>query len=149
MITYNELHEQNHKITELTNVLEHLLGDRTLCNSQITCDLFFRFVEEVKGHLELLDSNLYSKLLTHKEQRVRNTADRFLGGSKEIKRIFAAYVKKWCQMKKKELVIKQYDQFMEETNEMFELVLNRIQAETEHLYPLVREVTGDQNRAVA
>ena len=149
MITYNELHEQNHKITELTNVLEHLLGDRTLCSSEITCDLFFQYVEQVKGHLEVIDSNLYSQLLTHNEQRIRNTADRFMGGSKEIKRIFAAYVKKWCQMKEKELVIKEYDRFMEETNEMFEMVLSRIQAETEHLYPLVREVTGENQRVAA
>ncbi len=149
MITYDDLHQQNHKITELTNVLEHLLGDRSLCTSNITCDLFFRYVEQVKGHLEVIDNNLYSQLLTHNERRVRNTADRFMGGSKEIKRIFGAYVKKWCQMKRKELVIKEYDQFMEETKEMFEMVLNRIQAETEHLYPLVREVTGDPQRVAA
>jgi hypothetical protein len=31
---------------------------------------------------------------------------------------------------------------------MFEMVLDRIQDETEHLYPLVRQVTGD-NRQVA
>ena len=30
MVSYQELHEQNHKITELTNILQHLLGDRSL-----------------------------------------------------------------------------------------------------------------------
>lgn len=149
MVTYDQLNEQNHKIIELTNVLELLLGDRQLCNSEITCDLFFRFVDEVKGHLELMDKGLYSPLLTHKEQSVRNIADRFMGGSKEIKRIFAAYLKKWCQMKRKELVIKEYDQFKAETDEMFELVLNRIQSEIENLYPMIRKVTGDSKRAVA
>jgi hypothetical protein len=72
-----------------------------------------------------------------------------MGGSKEIKRIFAAYLKKWCQMKRKELVIKEYDQFKAETDEMFELVLNRIQSEIENLYPMIRKVTGDSKRAVA
>lgn len=147
MITYELLNQQNHKITELTNVLENLLSDRSLCGYEVTCELFYRYIEEVKSHLEIIDNNLYSRLLTHKEQRVRNTVDRFMGGSKEVKRIFSAYVKKWCQMKSKELVIKEYDRFVTETNEMFELVLNRIQAETEHLYPLIRQATGDYQHA--
>ncbi len=142
MATINQLNEQNDRITELTNVLTHLLGNRSLCDSSVTCDLFFRYVEEVKGHLEATDSDLYSKLLTHKDRRVNNLADRFLGGSKEIKRIFAQYLQKWCRMKRKELVIGEYDEFLKETREMFELVLDRIQDEVEQLYPLIRELKG-------
>jgi hypothetical protein len=37
---------------------------------------------------------------------------------------------------------------MRDTHEMFAMVLDRIQDETEHLYPAVQRVTGDQ-RAVA
>lgn len=149
MVSYDELNEQNDKIIELTNVLEHLLGDRSLCNSEVTCDLFFRFVSEVKNHLELMDTNLYAQLLTHHESHVRNTADRFMGGGKEIKRIFSTYLKKWCKVKSQELLIEEYDQFKAETDEMFRMVLSRIQAETENLYPLIREVTGDPHRAAA
>ena len=146
MLTFDDLNEQNHKITELTNILHHLLGDRFLCDSEITCELFFRYVGSVKEHFEVTDNNLYSKLLTHGEQRTRNTAQRFIGGSKEIKRIFGNYLKKWCSLKKKQLVIKEYDQFRKETEEMFDIVLNRLQDETERLYPLIREVTGDERR---
>ena len=144
MISFDQLNRQNHRIIELTNVLSHLLGDRTLCDSEITCDLFFRYVEEVKSHLEITDSHLYSQLLTHKERRVHNTADRFMGGSREIKRIFGRYLQKWCRLKRRELVVREYDQFIKETHEMFEMVLNRIQDETEQLYPLVREVGGER-----
>ncbi len=146
MLTYDDLHVQNHKITELTNILNHLLGDRSLCDSEITCELFFRYVDHVKEHFEVTDSNLYSKLLTHGEQRARNTAQRFIGGSKEIKRIFGTYLKRWCSLKKKRLLIKDYDQFQKETDEMFEMVLDRLLSETEHLYPLIREVTGDERQ---
>jgi succinate dehydrogenase flavin-adding protein (antitoxin of CptAB toxin-antitoxin module) len=146
MATINQLNEQNDRITELTNVLTHLLGTRSLCDSPITCDLFFRYVEEVKGHLEATDSDLYAQLLTHKDRRVNNLADRFMGGSKEIKRIFAQYLQKWCRMKRKELVIGEYDEFLKETHEMFELVLNRIQDEVEQLYPLIREVSSSRQR---
>ena len=143
MITYEELHQQNHKITELTNVLQQLFGDRFLCDSDITRDLFFRYVDSVKSHLEVIDNNLYPKLLTHSDQQARNTADRFMSGSTEIKRIFASYLKQWCHQKNKVLYIKDYDRFMADTGDMFDLVLNRIQLETEHLYPLIRDITGD------
>ena len=33
------------------------------------------------------------------------------------------------------------EKFLKETNELFDLVLQRIQDETEHLYPLVRSLT--------
>lgn len=151
MITYDELNVQNHKITELTNILEILLADRSLCESEVTCELFFRFVDEVKSHLEVTDNKLYKQLLSHEEQQVRNTANRFMGGSREIKRIFGAYLKKWCRSKSKSksLPFKEYNQFVAETEEMFEIVLNRIQDETENLYPLIRNVTGDSELAAA
>ena len=34
-----------------------------------------------------------------------------------------------------------HEKFLKETNELFDLVLQRIQDETEHLYPLVRSLT--------
>ena len=148
MISYAELHQQNHKITELTNILEHLLGDRSLCDSQVTCDLFFDYVNTVKDHLAVTDSAMYSKLLGSGDQKMSNVANRFMGGSREINRIFSAYLKRWCKVKSKTLVIREYDAFMRDTQEMFEMVLDRIQNETEHLYPAVQRVTGDQ-QAVA
>jgi hypothetical protein len=143
MVSYDELHQQNHKITELTNILQHLLGDRSLCDSEVTCRLFFDYVDAVKGHLAVTDSAMYSKLLSAGDQRLRNVAQRFMGGSKEINRIFSAYLKRWCRLKTKQLVIKEYDEFMRDTEEMFDMVLERIQNETEHLYPAVRQATGE------
>jgi hypothetical protein len=148
MVSYEELHQQNHKITELTNILEHLLGDRSLCDSQVTCDLFFDYVQAVKDHIAVTDSAMYSKLLGSGDQKMSNVANRFMGGSREISRIFSAYLKRWCKLKSRKLVIREYDTFIRDTQEMFDLVLERIQDETEHLYPAVQAVTGDQ-RAVA
>lgn len=74
---------------------------------------------------------------------MNNIANRFMGGSREINRIFSAYLKRWCKLRSKQLVIREYDAFMKDTQEMFDLVLDRIQSETEHLYPAVRQVTGD------
>ena len=148
MVSYEELHQQNHKITELTNILQHLLGDRLLCDSEVTCDLFFEYVNAVKEHMAVTDSGMYSKLLGSGDQKLNNIANRFMGGSREINRIFSAYLKRWCKIKSKQLVIKEYDAFMQDTQEMFEIVLDRIQSETEHLYPAVRRLGGD-DREVA
>ena len=147
MLTYDQLNEQNDRITELTNVLNKLLSDRLLCDSTVTSELFFRYVEKVKEHLELTDSKLYSQLLTQGDNEITTTANRFMGGSKEIKRIFAKYLKKWCRLQKQQLLVKNYDEFTRETEEMFEMVLDRIQDETEHLYPLVRKIRGDTRTA--
>lgn len=147
MLTYDQLNAQNDRITELTNVLTNLLADRVLCDSSVTSELFFRYVDRVKEHLELTDSKLYSQLLTQGDNDITNTANRFMGGSKEIKRIFAKYLKKWCQLKKQQLLVTNYDEFTEETTEIFDMVLDRIQDETEHLYPLVRQVRGDSKAA--
>ncbi len=142
MVTFDELHQQNHKITELTNILQHLLGDRSLCDSEVTCNLFFDYVNAVKEHLAVTDSEMYSKLLGAGDQRMSNVANRFMGGSREINRIFSAYLKRWCKLRSKQLVIKEYESFMQDTQEMFDMVLDRIQSETEHLYPAVRKVIG-------
>lgn len=147
MLTYDQLNAQNDRITELTNVLDNLLSDRLLCDSTVTSELFFRYVDKVKEHLELTDSKLYSQLLTQGDTDITNTANRFMGGSKEIKRIFAKYLKKWCQLQKQQLLVRNYEEFTEETKEIFEMVLDRIQDETEHLYPLVRRVRGDTRTA--
>ena len=42
-----------------------------------------------------------------------------------------------------------YDAFAVETEEMFNLVLDRIQSESEKLFPMVREVTGERELLVA
>ena len=148
MVSYEKLHQQNHKITELTNILQHLLGDRSLCDSEVTASLFFEYVNAVKEHMAVTDTAMYSKLLGSGDQKLSNVANRFIGGSREINRIFSAYLKRWCKIKRKQLVIKEYDEFMRDTQEMFDIVLDRIQDETEHLYPAVRKLTGD-DREVA
>ena len=72
-----------------------------------------------------------------------------MSGSQEIKRIIAAYMKDWCPKKKNadSLAITDYERFLKESEEMFELILERIQNETEKLYPLVRELSGDIKKA--
>jgi len=143
MITYDDLNTQNHSITELSNVLLYLFQERSMCDTGACCELFNRYTDKVKAHIEMVDKNLYSKLLTHEDHEIQQLAKNFMSGSQEIKKIIATYIKTWCPKKKADtLAIAKYDQFLKESEDMFELILKRIQDETEKLYPLVRELSN-------
>lgn len=138
MITFEQLNQQNHEITELSNVLTRLMCERALCDNPVTSELFFRYVDSVHEHFDLENKHLITELLTHRDKEAVNTANDFLAGSAEIKRVFNKYVKKWCRNKK--LRISRHDRFLAETEEIFQLVLDRLEKETERLYPMVRKV---------
>jgi hypothetical protein len=71
-----------------------------------------------------------------------------MSGSQEIRKIMTKYTKKWCPKKQTvSLAIADHEHFLKDSEEMFELVLARIQNETEKLYPLVKELSGNQERA--
>ena len=145
MTTYDELNEQNHSITELSNVLSRLISDREMCDTTICCELFYRYVEKVTEHLNLVDKS-YSILLSSSDTKAAGVANQFMAGAQELKRIFSQYQKRWCSPKSKALKVANHELFYNEINEMFTMVLNRIQDETEKLYPLIRELTGDTEK---
>jgi hypothetical protein len=140
MVNFADLHAQNHKITELSNVFLYLIPERSMCDTECARMLFFDFVAKVREHMEVVDAQLCGCLIKSQDRTMANTANRFLSGSVEIKRIFAAYLKDWCNERKRELSIADHAAFVKDTNQIFGLVLDRIQRETEHLYPLVRKL---------
>ena len=134
MITYKELNEQNHHITELSNVLNYLFKDRTMCDTASCCELFNNYVNLVNQHIDTVDKNMYSGLLASSDEN-------FMSGSVEIKKILKDFSKHWCPVKSRpELRIKDHEEFLKATDELFDIVLKRILDETEHLYPLIRSL---------
>jgi hypothetical protein len=131
-----ELHQEVNDITELNNILRVVLVDRFLCDSKITGELFSRYIEGVQYHLKHTESGIFSQLLTNSDDETCTTVERFMDGAREIKQIFAKYSKKWC--KNKSLIIKDHEEFLNETEKVFDLILRRLQDETENLYPLVQ-----------
>jgi len=147
MITYEELHTQNHEITELSNILLYLFTDRSMCDTETCCELFHRYMAKVKAHIDLVDRSIISKLLTHDDHDIQKLVKNFMGGSQEIKRIMSEYTRQWCPMKKRPtLVISEHDDFMGDTEMMFHLILERILDETEKLYPLIREISDNEQQ---
>jgi hypothetical protein len=52
------------------------------------------------------------------------------------------YKKKWCDKKQGDLKVgAEHETFMTDTDEMFTMILDRVQSEVEHLYPLIRKVS--------
>lgn len=143
MISYEELNSQNEKITELSNVLSVLIKDRSICDSETCCTIFYNYMDQVNKHIQDVDSNLYTDLLTNSSNEAKNTATNFMAGSQEVKKIMSAYVRKWCNKKKRALSIGgKHELFLKETDEMFEIILNRVQDEMEKLYPMVRKISN-------
>jgi hypothetical protein len=142
MADFAELHTQNHRITETSNVFLYLIRERAMCDTECARNLFFDLVGKVREHVELVDAQLCGRLIKSQDRDMKNTAERFLSGSREIKRIFATYLKDWCDERKKELKIADHSAFVDDTSQVFGLVLDRIQRETEHLYPLIRKLEG-------
>lgn len=136
MISISELNEQNTKIKELSSVLHYLIKNREMCNAGVTCDLFMSYAEEVTNHLYLEEKEMYRHLLNHQDQKVKNTTSDFFSGSIEIKRVFNEYLGRWCKNKK--LRVTRHSEFLQDSEEIFDLVLKRVNAETDILYPMVK-----------
>ncbi len=141
MVTYKDLNEQNHRITELSNVLHYLFKDRSMCDTDSCCSLFLNYVTLVREHIDTVDKNMYSDLLSSPDKKINNIAKNFMSGSVEVKKILKKFSKDWCPIHHSELRIKDHEQFLKATDELFDMVLQRIQNETEHLYPLVRSMS--------
>ena len=142
MLTIEELNEQNHRITELSNVLSYLFKDRSMCDTGSCCDLFYSYVDLLKKHIEVVDREMCSALLRSPDKKINNVAKNFMSGSVEVKKILQKFTKKWCPSRtNNNLIIKDHAEFLSATDELFDIVLQRILDETEHLYRLVRSLS--------
>jgi hypothetical protein len=145
MISFKELNEQNHKIVERSKIILFMIQDRAICDTDVTENLFFDLAETVKTHMDIEERELYKSMLTHSDHEIKQTAENFLSGSAEIKRVLKQYMKRWCHAN--QLRIKNHAQFVKETEEIFEMIQVRIINETEKFYPAVRAVYGEQMAA--
>lgn len=138
MVNVTQLNEQNSKIKELSSVLHYLINNKEMCNTETTCDLFLKYAEQVTDHLYLEEKEVYRYLLNHHDAKVKNTTNDFFSGSIEIKRVFNEYLGRWC--KNKRLRVIKHKEFVKDSEEIFNLVLNRVNAETNILYPMIKDI---------
>jgi len=137
MKALQELQEQNREISELCKVLRVLLNDTSVCDTSVARELFQRFTNKVKSHLTLEANSLYASLLSHTDSEINATAGRFLENSRELERIFANYQKQWCRQG---VNVRGNADFIRETHGIFDLIIERIDKETEQFFPLANRV---------
>jgi len=134
MYTLAELKRQNQEISDLVEVLSALLKEKHLMCNPLVCELVSRFNEKVWMHLVFEDDSIYAELCKHHNPDISSLAKQFHDASRAIKKDFSNYMKLWCKVSGTH-----HDQqaFCDQTAKMLEMIKQRIQFETDNLFPLV------------
>lgn len=99
---------------------------------ELLCDLGTK----VRSHLAEEDRSLYPTLLIHEDPRVKSIAWGFISGEKPLRKVFDDYHKRWL----KNCDFNFTDEFLAETQEVFEMVSKRIEREELVLFPKLLEI---------
>lgn len=142
MIDFDALHRQNHRITETATVLIYLTRERALCDADTTRQLFLDAVSMIDHHLQQVDRLVKVHLLAHADPRDQNLGRKLSAESALLRRNFEEYAKHWTGAKGREMRIGDHERFIRDSDELFNLMLDRIQRETELIYPLLRRVSA-------
>jgi len=142
MIDLSELHAQNHRLTEITNVLLYLARDRAVCDTDTARVLFLDYVSESRQHLEQVDRLVKRRMLAAADPFVQNLARKLTADSSFLRHAIQEYREHWSDERERPLHIKDHGEFVDDTRDLFELFLERIQRETELLFPLLRRLDG-------
>lgn len=134
MYSLNELKKQNQEISDLIEVLHVLVKDKNLINNPFVCDLVSRFNEKVWMHLIFEDNTIYSELAKHHNPDISEIAQRFHASAKAIKKEFSQHVKLWCKASGAD---HNQQAFCSSSAEIFDKIQQRIDFETDKIFPLV------------
>jgi hypothetical protein len=99
---------------------------------ELLCDLGMR----VRRHLAEEDHSLYPSLLIHEDPTVKSIAWGFISGEKPLRKTFDDYHKRWL----KNCDFNFSAEFLEETDEVLEMVDKRIAREEAILLPKLVEI---------
>ncbi len=141
MIDFTVLHEQNHRITETANVLMYLARERTLCDTDTTRRVFQDALGMIDVHLRWVDRLVKKHLLANPNPRDQNLGRKLSAESALLRHNFAVYGTDWTETKRPHIRIKDHQKFIDDTDELFNMMLDRIQRETELVYPLFKRIS--------
>lgn len=136
MYTLEELRRQNKEISDLIEVLSALVVKQELRSNPYACKLASTFNEKVWMHLVFEDNTIYSELAKHNNPNIRSIADNFHASARETKKLFASYLKLWCQTSTDE---NDHEAFTNESMKIFDSIRDRVRYESEEIFPLVEK----------
>jgi len=122
-------------ISDLRAILdkEHLkIRPNAKTAHQLLCDL----AGKVKEHLSEEDKGLYPPLLIHEDPKVKSIAWGFINGEKPLRKAFDGYHRKWL----KNCDFNFTDAFIQESHDIFEMIMKRIEQEQTILFPKLEKM---------
>ena len=84
-------------------------------------------------HLAMEDHFLYPSLRERNDQRLQTIGEKFFAETSDLMVVFKSYSQKWLNPGS---IKENPDSFIRESEELFHLLLRRIDEEDRHLYPL-------------
>lgn len=132
MIPIEEFRTENKEIRDLCNILSVTLDQYSLRHNPIVCELIDRFNDRVIAHMAHEDRSIYRDLLKKHTREADKLADKFLGNTQELKKIFNDYRRGWCRKAHSETV---HAKYVDESRGIFKLVCDRIDFEELKIFP--------------
>lgn len=131
MLPVAELEAENKEIDDLRVILSALIAHSDLRNNGVFCELLDRFRRALESHLNHEARALYPEMLSNRNHDINQIAEKFVDNTHELERILMGYTKRWC----KSYHSGDRDHFINETQEIFRLVDERLHLETSRLFP--------------
>jgi Hemerythrin HHE cation binding domain len=131
---------------ELTQMVEDLRSIMTPENLRIrpnaktAYELLCDLADMVRAHLAEEDRSLYPSLLIHEDPKIKSIAWGFISGEKPLRKTFEDYHRKWLN----NCAFDFTDELIQETNEIFDMLLYRIDREEQVLLPKLLEIGAFQ-----
>lgn len=126
---------QHDKILQIVGGIVPLLSSNNLgTDAGAVRRLLAQLTGMVSVHLAMEDNSLYPAMLTHKDARLKTTAQRYQQEMGGIKGAFENYTKKWASATS---IQANPDQFVKESKSLFETLGRRIARENNELYSLL------------
>ncbi|KAA6186245.1 hemerythrin domain-containing protein [Thiohalocapsa marina] len=138
----NTLEGYRHSHSELRQMIDDLRAIMTANqlkirpNARIAYQRMCELGQKVKQHLAEEDRRLYPNLLIHEDPKVKSIAWGFISGEKPLRRTFDEYYKRWL----KHCDFNFTPEFLQETDELFDMLVCRIEREEQVLLPKLVEI---------
>ena len=139
MQSLSSYRDRQAELTQMIEDLRSLLTPEMLRirpNARTAYELLCDLSDKVKEHLSAEDRGLYPSLLIHEDPTVKSIAWGFISGERPLRKTFDDYYKKWL----KHCDFNFTDEFLAETNEVFDMLADRIAREEQVLFPKLVEI---------
>jgi hypothetical protein len=130
--THSELRQMIDELRSMLSREQLRIRPNASTAYEMLCDLG----ERMRRHLAEEDRGLYPSLLIHDDPKVKSIAWRFISGEKSLRQTFDEYHAHWL----KNCDFNFSDEFLAETDEVFEMVGQRIDREEKVLLPKLVEI---------